>query len=454
MVVAKINKTGFFAVGTYPLLLACFALLLASCNEQSSKIDPLLLNYENPLGYSWQVDEGLQSKVRVAQEEYCEPNPEFSKDVPAVIQYLNKQYCVSTAVQAPYSQPVSLFGTEEEGEISIVTKDHSKAVLIEYNYLHHFLSQGEPERQVKRDVLAKRLKKGLTKIYGSPIASRYYSQRSDIGFLADDQNLPVCFHWKKKNIGIMLCPLRYVGVDGQEMSLSFIDLDQAPISRELSAMATVSGYASIDKNRALPHEYARKYITSDSILSSIEDWLNSNAFKDCRKNTAPLSDVLNIPKKLIELVQSDIETLSGDALANYAIEIINEDKFDLSDSERDRLAVYLLDQASEQGSAVGKNEIGNLLLYCRFGVEQDIRKSLKIFQDAAELNDVNAKVNLAKLYLAGQTNAIDPLASATKLIKECANSGNEDCIEWVTDLNFYINSNYPKPQFENSKVFD
>jgi len=441
-------------LGALYFIIAFITLFLGSCGEQQVKIDPSLLNYEKPLGYDWHLSEEMLVNVRQAQEEFCTPNPEFSENEPEVIKYFRKENCLNSTYQNLSYLPVELFGTQKEGTVSIVTKDFSQAVLYEYSYLHRVIPEGEDEQQTKRDKLANELKKELTKLYGKPIKSGYFDQGSQTGFIVSDKKTLPCSFWQEHNIGIILCSQRVVIVDGVEMALSFVDLNNVPMGKQFAKMVGTLDRILTSENNETPKKATSANISYDSVLYSLENWLSSNKFRSCDKNTIPLSEVINIAPDLLELTRDYTNQLEGDELAKKAFEIINEDKLDIGKEERDQFGLYLLHLAAQQGSATAKNEIGYALLFCGMNVKQDIQKSISLFEKSAASGDVHAKVNLAKLHLAQLTDAKDPLYSAIENFRDCAAENNEYCIQALIDLDIYINSDYPKPQFENSRIFE
>jgi|GEM_PF-6809634 len=441
-------------LGALYFILAFVALFFVSCGEQQVKIDPSLLNYEKPLGYDWQLSEEMQVNVRQAQEEFCTPDPEFSENDPEVIKYFRKENCLNSTYQNLSFLPVELFGTQKEGTVSIVTKDFSQAVLYEYSYLHRVIPAGEDEQQTKRDKLANEIKKELTKLYGKPIKSGYFDQGSQTGFIVSDEKTLPCSYWQEHNIGIILCSQRVVMIDGVEMALSFVDLNNVPMGKQFAKMVGTLDRILISENNETPKKATSANISYDSVLYSLEDWLSSNKFRSCDKNTIPLSEVINIAPDLLELTRDYTNQLEGDELAQKAFEVINEDKLDIGKEERDQIVLYLLYLAAQQGSATAENEIGVALLYCGMNVKQDVQKSKALFEEAAKAGDTYAKINLARLHLAQLTDATDPLYSATENLRDCAETGNEYCTQALIDLDIYINSDYPKPQFENSRVLE
>lgn len=440
--------------GRFRFVLALFTLLIVSCSERQEKIDPSLLNYENPLGYNWQLNDEMQAKVRVALEKACEPNPEFSGNDPKVIQYLRKKTCLNSTFQSPIYISGKIFGIEKEGSVSIATKDLSQAVLFEYTYLHNFLIEGEEERQIKRDKLANDLKKELTKVYGAPIKSGYFDEGSETGFVVSEGTALPCSYWQEGSIGIILCSQRVVMVDGTEMSLSFIDLNKVPVGKKIATMVGTLDDVTISKDNIILETPSSNNIGYDSILYSIEDWRSSDKFRSCDEKTTPLYEIINLSPDLLDISRDYTNRLEGEVLADQAIDIINEGEGELSQEQRNQIGLYLLNLAAQQGSASAKNEIAYSLLYCRMNVEQDIQKSKALFDEAAKSGDIHAKVNLAKLHLAQITDATDPLYSAFSNLRDCAESGNEYCAQALIDLDMYINSDYPKPQFEGSQVLE
>lgn len=431
---------------------ALFLLFVSSCQVADKKIRTELLDHQKPLGLTWELSKKTKSKIRRGRSEECKKELEAYRNDPKPVRHLREQECLSYKYQNLIHQKSKLF-TNEDSLLSLVTEDYSRALIIEYSFLHDWRFEGEVERQLKRNELASSLRNELESLYGEPLARGYYRQDSETGFIKQKVENAPCLYWEKHSIGIILCSQRVVLIDGTEMSLSFIDLDKAPMGTALRIEAGTLNKQDITLSDSTTTNAYRKRITRDSIFYTIEDWLSSDRFINCQsENLKSLEEQIEISTRLMSVIESDIEGLSGEALSEYALKVANEFTLDITKDERQRLILYLMNKAAQKGNAVAKNEIGAALLYCFQNVSQDVSLALNWIQEASEMGDMIAQLSLSKMHLAGLTNAEDPLLEAQLLINKCDSLGYEPCGEAKKELKFYLTTKFAKQKFPKSSI--
>lgn len=433
------------------LFAGAFVLTSNSCMENPD-IFSEFLSHEKPLGYSWSLTKETKAKVRQSKEDECKSILELYAENSEFIKSLRYEGCLNSPFQEFMHYPSNLFENLDGGVTSLITKNYSSAVLIEYNYLHDFRFEGEVERQKKRDKLSASINRNLQKLYGAPIVEGVYEQGSVTGFKRSSKPNANCKYWEKDKIAIILCSSRVVMIDGTEMSLSYIDLEKHPNGEALRVEAgTLNEITAVNDNEIYQNP---KNIGNGSILYSVEDWLSSPDFNNCRKNgLGSYEEQVAIGEEISNRIELDTSGLTLKNLENYALNISTEDKFDLTNKQHNQLTLHLLDFAAKRGSAIAKNEIGASLLFCYQDVSQDIETAKFYLKEASEMQDEIAQLTYAKMHIALQTGVEDPLFEAKSLITACAKQGYEPCTVAKSDFEVISSKKYTQEKYSNSRIF-
>jgi uncharacterized protein len=87
------------------------------------------------------------------------------------------------------------------------------------------------------------------------------------------------------------------------------------------------------------------------------------------------------------------------------------------------------------------------------GVEEDMKKAMKYYEEAAELGSAQALFNLAGIYEEGEENVEQDFEKARKYYQEAINLGDSDALNGLGLM--YQNGYFGKPDYQKaSELFE
>lgn len=392
---------------------------MVACDDPDSRSAQKPVSIDAPFGFSWGkfTREGKEFGPHPIVQ--CQAQvDELSSVIPPKMREDFAEQCLQQKYRDIHLAPETLPSNLSDGEISVTVKGQSEPVAFNYSYLHrHFVDPEYDANTKKRRSRARELKTDLVWMYGPPQSSGYFDQFVAGGFVSREGNDQSCDLWVEQDIGIMLCAERIVLIDGIEMSLTYIKLNQVPFGDYLRCVAIRTDLSSCsDMLKIDPDEYPNDDTDFLDVLSA---WLGSASFKSCdASNLSPLETAWNLTPEIDVEAKRIVGEYREDALAEFVFE---------RGLESNQLVMFLLKTAADQGSASAMNEIGASTLYCYQNIEQNLVQAVEWLQSAADLGDPYAMKSLAFMHMKGMTNISDELTAAASLLAECDNIDEVEC---------------------------
>lgn len=414
-------------------------LVVSACNLGREAINPSLIDHRAPFGIAWQFTENDLKSVTSERRRSCEQQV---SQIPSVLQSMNAAALVEECIFARW-QFLSVDRSDlpkgfRDGSIALNASSRNGPAAIWYAFKHCVGLDcdeiNEEDRQTKFDDLFELLKQS----YGKPLASTEFLY----GFVSlefeDDPDKP-CRVWVKDDIGIFLCRERLVLKDGVETSLSFHNLSEDPLGGVFLAASRGIEFSS---NVWLEQAHKPQQSSASQPLEVLARWTEDRKFRSCSNpNLKPLNGAAALEPDERAQFADELQTLSGDELAEFAIEFAAQPRdleldalvdflnHDPPFGVEDRKILFLLRRASDLGSAIAQNELGAALLYCDFGAAQDLERAQALFEQASSVGDPYAAYNLATMSVLGMTKHSDPIAETNALIASCARAGMDECVK-------------------------
>lgn len=307
----------------------------------------------------------------------------------------------------------------QKGEIGALIIGENKPIMFTYSYLHELFPTKESMK--KKLLHATELKKNLKKLYGAPTTRGYYDEGSEFGFVIRKFGKKPCDFWIEQNIGILLCSERVIYMDGFEMSLSFIKLDDNLYGKALREMILSKGNQDAKiLNSQANQDTQNKKMSPYGAMYVLNEWLAKPLDSCLSKGLEPLEKAWEPSVESKKALSSILENYKGEALAEYAFDVASNYPKKISKQERDKVTLYLLKHAAEQGSVSAMNEIGVSLLDCSLNVQQDLLSAKIWFDKAIKGGDLYASYNRARMYLLYESDVIEPRQKAIGLLAPLA----------------------------------
>ena len=413
------------------------SLLLTSCRlnpDQASEG----LELELPLGLSWEQSPiyktGIQAECRSDAQLLLNlfDKPELETIISA---------CAAEKFEDIYIPANALHQNFRDGEGRAVINSNGEPVLIGFSYLHE-INPTESSIQMKHERAAN-LKHQLEDLYGQPVASGNYDDSNPLGFSVDtseskDSN---CSVWFISPWGIHLCNQRVVMVDGHEMSLEFFQFDRFPttnVSNDEFLKQIESFYAG--NNAALdkigdPPEGGAQFEVNNSIRL-LSNWMNLSDFGCKQEGLQSLDAKSKLSPELADKFDDKIDGLNADALAEYSFDLHDSLRGEFDSDEIDKVILYLLQLAANQGSDTAMNEIGASLFFCYQGIQQNVTEAQIWFERARALGNDLVYINLALIEAQNETWDSGKRQKVLELMDHCASKLPEHCGEEFNALYF------------------
>lgn len=411
--------------------------LAASCTQPNASPATNNVSVETPLGFDWKAASLLSYDKITAIERDCKIQ---LAQLPVQLTTAQNDRliddCVAPKISEvfiPIEQVPAFF---RDGEVGITVKGRDKVLAYNYSYLHRLVTDQEyATNRRKRQLHASAIREQIEGLYGAAEARGYFNEFSRGGFIfAADKTKQPCELWIVSNTGILLCEERSILIDGMEMSLSYLKLDLVPFGETFRCIANTKTNSECMVEEVL-YDHPNENTPTLAILS---EWLKPSRFKDCESpELRSLNEVLNLPPSLLGEAKQVTDTYQGEDLAQYVYENSGELTKDAEQEAEDRMMMYLLMKASEQGSASATNEIGASSLYCYQGVRQNLTQARDWLEKASSMGDAYAYKSLAYMHLNEMTEAEDSIEEAFRLLTDCHQIDPDYCqhqLRAVSDL--------------------
>jgi hypothetical protein len=334
--------------------------------------------------------------------------------------------CISEQYNTTFLPKNKVLKPLQRGSVSTVVKGESEPVMYSYSYLHEL--QPTAKTRKKKRAHAAELKKTLVKLYGAPTTRGYYDQGRQVGFVVRGIGKKPCDFWLTPDVGIFLCSERVILIDGFEMSLSFIRLDNSPYGKLLrkTVFSPIGSDERASSEQAVI-ESPENVMSINKPVRILTKWLYQPSSLCAAKTLEPLETAWTISTDDKKKLSFIIENNNGDSLAEYVFDNYNDYLSTWSYNDREKASLYLLRLAAEQGSAAAMNEIGASLFYCHHNVQRD-EESARLWIDRAIAGgDVLALKNRAHILLNKSTT--ESRQEAINLLKKCASLDGDICGE-------------------------
>ena len=407
-----------------------------------------LFDSERPFEYGWDAFD--DNGVTILQD-----HPYPCSDLTAKLDLLLSEdervrlydNCEQNRVRIIYPPNEQLPPTLRKGSVGVLVEDNNQPISYSYSYRHEIIPQSMPRiSALRRKIHAAAIRRILVAKYGPPIATGRYGYYSDDALPIDFSFDGPCEYWRTKNVTITLCVERMVLFDGIEMNLTFSRLDRSEHDLAI-ACAVEPKFSTACDNQSMSRPQG-------GLVNAMDDlaiWLAPRAAGCALDGLKPLAVVATLSADDQSRIAPILEQYEGEDLAWHAINTYNEfgtgGAGEIFGVSANPAVVYLLLQAAMQDSPTAMNEVGNTLLTCALGVEQDIPAGLKWLEKAAAAKNLDAFANLAYVRLTENENRDNARTDALALLKECADEertsstmdgGIQKCTEVLADLNMIL----------------
>ena len=407
------------------ILVGFFIFTSLSACSNSVPIQDAELDIQKPFGFSWDKLSDLETDTR----ENCK-NEVLTVDLILTDEQIRKaiKLCIAESYERYFFPENETPKAFSEGELSVELIAGDTPIQYNYSFLHDWTGQDAPKKQKLRNKHASYIKSILRRRYGQPFASGYYDQSTDLGYQVANSKNALCDYWLVNKVGIFLCSHRIIYLDGEEMSLAFIRLDNQGRSKNLLENIFE---ASSNSSEFQENNQTKTAGVLENIVRA-RSFLNKHDKNQCTSSDlTPLANHVTIEETKLDFLRK-IQTKSPDELALYAIERLNERNRLAEENISDREVISLLMISASSGSAIALNEVGLSLLDCKLGVKRDIEYGIKLLEDASSKGDVNAKYNIAQLVLSGRIETENRNQKVLELLSFCSES---ECKEEYSALN-------------------
>ncbi len=426
-------------------LLLCAAilggLLYRECGRLCFAPDQSLFNSENPFGYSWDSFDNVgQSFLQDHPLSCYELIAKFDTVLTGDERRRLNDNCRRDRIHNVFPPKDQLPPALRNGNIGAIIKGDDEVISLSYSFLHEVipLTMQRISRS-RRKFHAAVIRRTLYTRYGSPIADGRFIG----GVSLEISNDGPCEYWRKEDVAITLCTERIILIDGIEMSLTFTRLDRSEFDQNFAC--TVEPEHAVYCNRDAVEPTSRNIVGA---MNNLANWLKPRDTQCSSDTTRPLETVATLSTDDQLRLAPVLEEYEVEALAWYAINTYNEARREGADDilgvPADQAVAYLLVYAAMQDSPTAMNEVGNMLLTCSLGIEQDIVSGRNWIDKAAAAGNADALESSAFMRLSGLLKSDNPREESVTILKKCAAADQDvdpheyECSEILSDLSLLL----------------